>query len=712
MTRKTLREAWDEYARTGDWENLYALFAAMVSAESRIVQGRSESLEPVAQLEVKQVLKQLSGGDEATREGILQLDRSYRQRVCANLKCQFPSLSCDDLVSIWQWVLLTLVRQAKRGCLDEDSLSLAAVWSVAQRCAARMHRRRCGGRSTLDECLHGTGVGRLWRMLSDLQQEEVLSLIAEKVRYLPPMEKTLFERYSRIIIERPLRDLAELEASCSPGPGGAESADSIVEQLRAIREQISAYLESHGYGLSESETDPVADDRPVAGSGQPAYSSFPLDRLMAEIFPRMDVFDHEAAIDEARAAGELTERESGALDDAALELPSTILFQHRMLPRPETALSTRRHSMIETLTHSTKTMGERRQPSEEEWKAIEQYDQIVREKCLDWAPDYEFVALLGEGGQGAVYMLRCPGSDGYQNLLALKIFDPRNCAGFYFDVVRNMARMAQLISSIRQPNLLDVIDFREQQGVRMMLMEWINGYDLGRLMVPDMLVRIRNRVDQDKWRELTRVMVCEGRDQPILKPGVAVAILRHCLAALAEMHSRGIVHGDIKPSNIMLTTMGFAKLIDIGSAFPWEDAQVPTHWTPQYLAPEVIKGKPYTPRSDLASLGYVLIELLSGRSLFARLRGTKELLEAKESLPNRLTDRHDPLLPKGASEDDRLVQLCRHLVAPDPEKRFFSAREADLASDYSAFRFLDQLTTNKMAVAWEPEIRRWLEYLS
>ncbi len=191
--------------------------------------------------------------------------------------------------------------------------------------------------------------------------------------------------------------------------------------------------------------------------------------------------------------------------------------------------------------------------------------------------------MLGEGGQGPVYMLRCPGSDGYQNLLALKIFDPRNCAGYYFDVVRNMARMAQVISSIRQPNLVDVIDFREQRGVRMMLMEWINGYDLGRLMVPDMLERIRNRVDQKKWEYLADVMVYGGRDQPILKPGVAVAILRHCLAALGEMHSRGIVHGDIKPSNIMLTAGGFAKLIDIGSAFPWEDAQAPTHWTPQYL---------------------------------------------------------------------------------------------------------------------------------
>ncbi len=125
-----------------------------------------------------------------------------------------------------------------------------------------------------------------------------------------------------------------------------------------------------------------------------------------------------------------------------------------------------------------------------------------------------------------------------------------------------------------------------------------------------------------------------------------------------------------------------------------------------------MRGDRYTPRSDLASLGYVLIELLSGRSLFAHLRGDKELLQTKVSLPDRLTDRREPLLPEGASKDHRLVQLCQHLVAPEPENRFYSAADADLDSDYSAFRFLDRLTTNKMAVAWEPEIRRWLEYLS
>ncbi len=381
MARKNLREAWDQYARTGDRDQLYALFAAMASSESRIVQGRSESQEPGESLRIEQVLKQLSGDDDATRRGILQLDRGYRQQVCGNLRCRFPSLSCEDLVSIWQSVLLTLVRQAKRGCLGEDSLFFEAVWFVAQRCAARMHRRRCGRKTTLEECLHGTEAGRLWQMLSDLQQEEVLSLIAEKTRQLAPLERSVLERYSRTVVERPIRDLAELDADSFLGRTPEESADSIEDVLRTIRGQISAYLKSHGYDLSENESERVADDRPIASTGQPVCSSFPLDRLIAEGLWRIAMFDHEAAIDAAKAAGQLTEREIRALDNAARELPSTILFQHRMLPRPETALSTR-HSMIETLLHSTKTIHGPCQPGARNWRRLANTTELSAKSTL------------------------------------------------------------------------------------------------------------------------------------------------------------------------------------------------------------------------------------------------------------------------------------------------------------------------------------------
>ena len=107
--------------------------------------------------------------------------------------------------------------------------------------------------------------------------------------------------------------------------------------------------------------------------------------------------------------------------------------------------------------------------------------------------------------------------------------------------------------------------------------------------------------------------------QPRLKPGIAIAVMRECLAALAALHREGIVHSDLKPSNIMLKRTGNAKIVDIGSAFELNNLPGQRTCTPTYAAPEVLEGSECTPRSDLASLGYVLIEMLAGRQPFAGL---------------------------------------------------------------------------------------------
>ena len=108
--------------------------------------------------------------------------------------------------------------------------------------------------------------------------------------------------------------------------------------------------------------------------------------------------------------------------------------------------------------------------------------------------------------------------------------------------------------------------------------------------------------------------------------------------ALAALHREDIVHGDIKPSNIMLKRTGNAKIIDIGSAFEMDNPPPIRTCTPFYAAPEVLDGGEMTPRSDLASLGYVLIELLSGRQPFAGMKTYRELLEAKRTLPQQLLE--------------------------------------------------------------------------
>ena len=188
-----------------------------------------------------------------------------------------------------------------------------------------------------------------------------------------------------------------------------------------------------------------------------------------------------------------------------------------------------------------------------------------------------------------------------------------------------IARIAARVAQIQQDNLLDVHNFVDRNRIRMMVMEWVDGYDLRRLLDNELVEKVRDRVSTRRWEYINRVVICRGEVQPRIKPGVAVAIVRQCLAALAALHREGIVHGDVKPANIMLKCTGNAKMVDIGSAFDIQDPPPYRTCTPKYAAPEVLEGSECTPRSDLASMGYVLIEMLAGKTGLQRhdqLQGT------------------------------------------------------------------------------------------
>jgi serine/threonine-protein kinase len=178
------------------------------------------------------------------------------------------------------------------------------------------------------------------------------------------------------------------------------------------------------------------------------------------------------------------------------------------------------------------------------------------------------------------------------------------------------------------------------------------------------------------------------------------------LAALAALHREGIVHGDLKPSNIMLKRTGNAKVIDIGSAFDLDEVPSRRTCTPPYAAPEVLEGAESTPRSDLCSLGYVLVEMLSGQLPFPEPTTLSELLEAKRTLIHRLPS----LLPDDVVRNDLLLNFCRTLISPDPMRRFASAEEADLQQQGAA-SFHRQLVKFDLASEYENELRLWLEEL-
>jgi serine/threonine-protein kinase len=339
---------------------------------------------------------------------------------------------------------------------------------------------------------------------------------------------------------------------------------------------------------------------------------------------------------------------------------------------------------------------------------LDRYERILQEKRLNWTTHNHLSRLLGRGGQGVVYLTERRGADNFTIPVAVKIFSPDRYldARAYDEAMCRIAHVASLVAQIQHDNLLDVHNFVDRDRIRIMVMEWVDGYDLCQLLVPGMLERIQSRVSNRRWEYINSVIVTAGPTQPRIKPGVAVAVVRECLAALAALHREGIVHGDVKPSNIMLKRTGNAKIVDIGSAFEISAPPPARTCTPAYAAPEVLEGADCTPRSDLASLGYVLIELLSGRPLFAGLNSFRELLEAKRSLPKMLKD----ILPAEVTVNELLMNFCKGMIATDPMRRFPSAEAADLRKEGAA-GFHRQLVIGDLAAEYGTEIRLWLEEL-
>ena len=155
------------------------------------------------------------------------------------------------------------------------------------------------------------------------------------------------------------------------------------------------------------------------------------------------------------------------------------------------------------------------------------------------------------------------------------------------------------------------------------------------------------------------------------KPGIAVAIIRECLAGLAALHREEIVHGDIKPSNIMVKRTGNAKIIDIGSAIDLNDMP-----QTEDLHAAVRRAGNARPRGDHAALRFVQRGLRAGGAVGRRRRCSRaindyaQLLEAKRTLPQRL----HKVLPKEITHSELLMTICRRLTAPDPMLRYASSR--------------------------------------
>ena len=283
---------------------------------------------------------------------------------------------------------------------------------------------------------------------------------------------------------------------------------------------------------------------------------------------------------------------------------------------------------------------------------------------------YRILRLIGRGGQGSVYL----GYDSrLQRRVAIKIYRMPNRR----KMRKALLQEARIIADIQSPQVVKVHDIVESVSHLALVMEYVPGCSL-----EEYLSRVRPSVAST------------------VRVGLDIA------SALALARRRRIVHGDIKPANIMLKRSGHAKLIDMGSAIDFHNPPRDRECTPLYAAPEVLEDRTSTPRSDLASVGYVLIELLSGVNPFGHKKKLRDLLQAKRELPSQLSQ----ILPDEISCNELLMNFLQGLIAPDPNRRFPSAEAAEHV-DKGAAAFHRQLIMGDMATEYDNDIRVWLEEL-
>lgn len=336
------------------------------------------------------------------------------------------------------------------------------------------------------------------------------------------------------------------------------------------------------------------------------------------------------------------------------------------------------------------------------------YGGLLQRPGIAWPSERLFIRRLGVGGQGSVMLAERRGAASFSIPVALKFFSPIafNSAARYEQEMHRLAEVSAIVARIQVDHLVSVHTFQHDNGIYVLEMEWIDGFDLLHMLRRDTLAFVQDAVTETRWAKITERVITVGEIDCRLKPGMAVAVLRECLVGIAALHRGGVIHSDLKPSNVMVKRTGQVKIIDIGSAFWIGRPPIAQSCTLEYAAPEVLAGHRATAQSDLASLGYMLIEMLSGSRPFSGMN-FEQLIHAKQHIFERLPS----LLPLEEFQfSEPLIRLLRGLVDPDPRHRFSTAEDAELSEDGAA-GFLRELVKSDLAEEYGLELRRWVAEL-
>lgn len=260
---------------------------------------------------------------------------------------------------------------------------------------------------------------------------------------------------------------------------------------------------------------------------------------------------------------------------------------------------------------------------------------------------YEILDMIGSGGMAVVYKARC---NRLNRMVAIKILKEELSQDVEFR--RRFHAESQAVAMLSHPNIVSVYDVSHSDNLDYIVMELIEGITLKQYM---------EQKGQLNWRE-------------------ALHFATQIAKALEHAHSRGIIHRDIKPHNIMILKDGSVKVADFGIARVSSAQNTLTRealGSVHYISPEQAKGAHVDFRTDLYSLGVVMYEMLTGRPPFdgdTPVSVAIQHINAKATMPREL----NPAIPVG------LEQITMHAMAGDLNGRYASATQ--MLADLEEFR--------------------------
>lgn len=266
--------------------------------------------------------------------------------------------------------------------------------------------------------------------------------------------------------------------------------------------------------------------------------------------------------------------------------------------------------------------------------------------------NYRVVRLLGSGGMGSVYLAVNTNID---QQVAIKILRPEFAHNA--ELRAKFKKEAELLCSLDHPGIVKFLNYVETpQGV-FLIMEYVKGITL------------------EEYIKHKNGLIVESKAFPMLK---------EILEAFEYAHSKGIVHQDIKPSNIIIQDDGHIKIMDFGIAQIVSEARQngAVMGTPEYMSPEQIYGKPIDARSDIYSLGVLIHNMLTGKAPYDSTRLTEQEIKrrvVKDELPRmieyypyvsdkiqKVVDKATQKVPESRYQDcGEMKSAIKKAIAPD-----------------------------------------------